>query len=297
MGCCMNANDALDKMEAKVDELPLLPMVLVKIIQLDPNSEDYYDEFVRLLEEDPPFAVRVVALANSAAYHPVSPIVKIKDAVTRLGSDTVRSLVASLAVQRVFVPTSKNETKLWTHSISTAVTSKHLAKMIPKLEVNPEKAYLCGLLHDIGRFVMFEHAPQHLKDVDETHWQTPEELLEADVEVFKYAHTELGYRACKNWGLPEEVAVVVRDHHNHTLDKPTKPASYEATVACIRLADHLTVAVLENRGTESDFQRVIKEHVLVSSEEKNWLDAASLVSRLDAIRSEVDGLQKGMGFT
>lgn len=293
----MNGNTALEQMEKKVDELPLLPMLLVRIMQLDPNSDDYYEKFVQLVQEDPPFAVRVVALANSPAYSPISPIVKIKDAVTRLGSDTVRSLVTSLAVQKVFVPTGENQIRLWTHSISTAVVSKYLAKMIPLLEVNPEKAYLCGLLHDIGRFVMFEHAPQHLKDVDESNWQTPEELIEADVEVFNYTHTELGYRACKNWCLPEEIAVVVRDHHKPTHDKPTKPATCEATVACIRLADNLSMAVFEKRDTNIDFLREIEEHVLVSSKEKSWLDAASLVSRLDVIRSEVDSLQKGMGFS
>jgi len=293
----MNGNTDLEQMEKKVDELPLLPMVLVRIMQLDPNSDDYYDEFVRLVQEDPPFAVRVVALANSPAFSPISPIVRIKDAVIRLGSDTVRNLVASLAVQKVFVPTGEHQIRLWTHSISIAVTSKYLAKMIPQLEVNPEKAYLCGLLHDIGRFVMFEHAPQHLKDVDESNWQTPKELIEADVEVFKYTHTALGYRACKNWGLPEEIAVVVRDHHKPTHDKPTKPATCEATVACVRLADNLSIVVLEKPDTAIDFERKINEHVLVSSEEKSWLDAASLVSRLGDIRSEVDSLKKSIGFS
>ncbi len=293
----MDVNAHLEQMKIKVDELPLLPMVLVKIMQLNPDSDQYYENFVQLVEEDPPFAVRVIALANSPAFLPTHPIVKINEAVVRLGTDTVRNLVASLAVQKVFVPSGKDQIKLWTHSISVAVTSKCLANMILQLEVNPEKAYLCGLLHDIGRFVMFEHAPQHLKDVDESNWHTPDELIEADVEVFKYTHAALGSYACKKWGLPEEIATVVRDHHNPSNDEITRPATDEATVACIKLADKLSVMVLERLDTDIDVQGVLEKQVLVSSQEKGWLDAVSLISKLDDIRSEADCLQKNMGFS
>lgn len=289
------ASQALEAMAKKVDELPLLPQVLVRLLQLDPNSNGYFDEFERLVLEDPPFAVRVVALANSAANAPISPIVRIKNAMSRLGSDTVRSLVASLAVQRVFVPTEDNQIRLWTHSISVAVASKHLAKLIPNLEVDPEKAYLAGLLHDIGRFVMFEHAPQNLQDVDETKWHSPEELVSADVEVFTYTHAELGYRACKNWGIPNEIATVVRMHHELP-DRSTKPQSWEAEVACVRLADRLCIAIFEHPYDEDEVQELITNRVLLSDEEKSWLGADVLASSLSCMRAETDQLLAGMGF-
>ena len=58
------ANSALQDMERKIGELPLLPQVLVRILQLDQDADNYFEEFGKLTKEDPAFAVRVIALAN-----------------------------------------------------------------------------------------------------------------------------------------------------------------------------------------------------------------------------------------
>ena len=60
---------------------------------------------------------------------------------------------------------------------------------------------------------MFEHAATNLLKVDESHWETPEQLIEADVEVYEFTHSELGYRACARWQLPETIGEIVRLHH------------------------------------------------------------------------------------
>ena len=127
---------ALKQMEGKIDELPLLPQVLVKLMQLDSASDDYFDEFEKLVKEDPTFAVRVIALANSASSAPVSPITSIRDAITRMGASTISSLVASLAVQRVFMPSKPGEVRLWTHSILAACATEHVAKIATALDVD-----------------------------------------------------------------------------------------------------------------------------------------------------------------
>lgn len=103
-----SSESALHAMDVIIDELPLLPQVLVRILQLNSNSEDYFEQFELLAREDPALAIRVVALANSAASAPVSPIVSIKDALTRMGATTIRNLVTSIAVQRVFLPSKPN---------------------------------------------------------------------------------------------------------------------------------------------------------------------------------------------
>jgi len=59
--------------------------------------------------------------------------------------------------------------------------------------VNPEQAYLCGLLHDIGRFVLFDREIDQLNMVESTHWQTPVQLVESERELcfffFSVNHT------------------------------------------------------------------------------------------------------------
>ena len=152
-------------MERKIDKLPMLPQVLTRIMQLNSSSDDYFQELEMLAREDPPLTVRMLIVANSASSSPVTPIKNIRDAITRIGAATITHLVASLAVQRVFIPSTPSQLGLWRHSVTVAVLCEHLAVVAPGLGLKKADAYLVGLLHDIGRFVMFEHASEELQHV------------------------------------------------------------------------------------------------------------------------------------
>ncbi len=286
-------------MRRKVDQLPLLPQVLVRILKLDPSQIDYFEEIDRLAREDPPFAVRLLAMANSASSSPAAPITSIKESLTRIGAATIGNLVASMAVQRVFVPSSPTHVGLWTHSLRVAVGAETLARMLPELKIAPGTAYLCGLLHDIGRFVMFEHAPEELLAVDESNWHSPEELLEADVEVFKYTHSELGYLACRHWGLPNETSDTVRRHHDK-LCGPIEPGSVEAAIMLIEVADWLDVMILNGDDfaglTEDELISRINEHCLPTDSFRQVVDATVLARRVPQIKDQSDLLLQGLGL-
>ena len=293
------ANSALLTMERKIDELPLLPQVLVRILQLDPDMDNYFEEFGKLTKEDPAFAVRVIALANSSASSPVAPVVSIREALARMGVETIRSLVASLAVQRVFLPTKPNEISLWQHSVFTAFAAAKIAEIVPALDVNPAESYLVGLLHDIGRFVMFEHAAPELLAVDESQWETPEELIEADVEVYKFTHCELGYRACVHWKLPETVCDAIRMHHT-PIEGEIPPSSPEAQQFCLQAADRLALALLqrddfEETPEDTRLQR-IEDTCLITEESRTVLPPAQLAKHLDSLYAEGHNLLDGLGF-
>ena len=293
------ANSALRSMQDKIGELPLLPQVLVRILQIDPDSDNYYEEFGKLTKEDPAFAVRVIALANSASSAPAVPVVTIRDALARMGMRAIRGLVASLAVQRVFLPTKPNEVRLWQHSVYAAIAAAKIAEITPELKVDPAEAYLVGLLHDVGRFVMFEHAAPNLLQVDESHWETPEQLIEADVQVYTYTHSELGYKACQHWQLPDSICDVVRRHHA-ALDEDILPGSAEALLACVQVADRLCLSLLQRddfdeTAAEVREQRVL-EDCLQSDQLAQTLSADRITAELDWIRSESWDLLSGLGF-
>ena len=290
---------ALDDMLSKVDDLPMLPQVLVRIMQLNPEAEDYFETFENLVKDDPPFAVKVITVANSAAFAPVNPIVTIHNALTRLGSVTVRNLVASLAVQRVFMPTKENEIRLWEHSIKVAVASQAIARLLPDLRIDDGLAYLAGLLHDIGRFVMFEHAPENLLMVDESHWSSPSQLLKSDLEVFKYTHSELGFRACEKWGLPDGLSMVVRYHHK-SIKKVFSPGSMGALIFCVQVADLISVFLLENKDFQSlgseERKELIETRCLAGEIQKSLLSSDELNEILESLYIESEQMVHGMGF-
>ena len=293
------ADTELEIMATKINELPVLPQVLVRLLQLDPASDDFFDEFGRLAKEDPGFAIKVIALANSAASAPAAPITTIKDALTRMGAQPVRSMVASLAVQRVFMPTEPNEIRLWEHSVFAAFACAQIAEIVPSVEIDPAEAYLVGLLHDIGRFVMFEHAAPNLQLVDESNWETAEELIEADVEIYKYTHAELGYGACQHWRLPESICDVIQLHHM-PVDSEIVPGSINAMLFCLQVADNLCLSLLQRDDFE-DISRDEREQRITTDclkTERNirTLPADKLAFHLDKIHTESKDLLNGLGL-
>lgn len=293
-----SGKSALRKMERNIGELPLLPQVLVKLLQLDRSDDNYFDDFELLVKEDPAFAIRVIAIANSSASAPISPITTIRDAVTRMGATTISNLVASLAVQKVFMPTEPGQVRLWTHSVVTAFAAEQVAKLAKRLNVDPGRAYLAGLLHDIGRFVMMEHSTDELQAVDESNWTSPDELVRADVAVYKYTHSELGYRACKQWGLPDEISDVVRRHHTD-IAGPIDPGSIEAMTYCVQVADRVCIFVLENSDAADpdDLVALIGDDCILEVGGQRWVDPESLVECLPPIKEASASLLGGLGFS
>jgi putative nucleotidyltransferase with HDIG domain len=121
--------------------------------------------------------------------------------------------VLGLAVTRVFVPKDAWEKSLWRHAIQVATASRELARHFPETRSDPEEAYATGLLHDVGRFVLFQEAPEELRRVDESGWDSPDGLLAAERAICGLTHAELGATACSKWGIPELITLSVLHHH------------------------------------------------------------------------------------
>ena len=128
----------ISELENELEEPPLLPAVIVRLLALDAKHENYFDKVLKLSQEDPTFALRAMQLRNSAVSSPSSPITTLQDAVVRLGVNSVASLVTSMSAIRVFVPKKQGEKNLWVHSIQVAVYSRIIARIATELKVNPE---------------------------------------------------------------------------------------------------------------------------------------------------------------
>ena len=238
----------LEDIERKLEELPLLPDVVVRLLQLKPDDELFFDKVLELAQEDPTFALQVIRLGNSASSAPISQIKSLQEAVARVGADAIAGLITSMAVLRVFVPVSPGEKELWVHSIQVAVIAKKLASSLSAFKIDPNQAYLCGLLHDIGRFVMFDKAATELIRVEAENWQTPEELIEAELSICGFDHSKLGGLVCKKWALPEIVRRVVAYHHMYSDKKHNAIESHDGHLSNLlkmaQVADRLSMLLI-----------------------------------------------------
>ncbi len=118
-------------------------------------------------------------LANSAACGQ-GGISAIPAAILKVGAANLANMVLALSVVEVFVPRTQGRRNLWIHSIQTALVASRLSNLRPDMGLTAEECFLAGLLHDIGRFVIFEHRPQEMAQLDEAEVTDPRELVEAE---------------------------------------------------------------------------------------------------------------------
>ena len=223
------------RLTARLDELPSLPTVVARLMTLDPEAEGAFEELLSAIESDPGLSARLLARANSVHGGSMLPVTTLRHALTRIGSHEAADLVLALAVTSVFVPRDDWEKSLWRHAIQVATAARELARRCADDDVDPDEAYAAGLLHDIGRFVLFQEAPDRLRRIDEGGWDNPRDLLEEERRICGLTHAELGARACRHWGLPDSIAEIVLHHH----ERPRGPLEGQVAklTALIRLAD------------------------------------------------------------
>lgn len=151
----MNSVFALEQDKQTLDKLlanaPVLPNVVSKMLVLDKESEDYYEDVLSLASEDPFIAAKIIFLANSAALAGRTKIETLTQAVVRVGINQVSTLITSISLSKSFKPTHQSHRNLWLHSLKVAIAATKIAQLN---QINGEQAYLSGLLHEIGRFIL-----------------------------------------------------------------------------------------------------------------------------------------------
>ena len=223
--------------------LPLLPDAAARVVAMCEDDNTDSRDVQRALEHDPSLASNVLRIANSSLYASKEPIVSLQQAVNRLGLLTTRTIALSASLRgRVFHVRGHEDRvrAIWQHSVVSAAFAREIAR---KLRRNVEGAFLCALLHDVGRPIVLEAAlaaPAAL--VKEP--LSPEQL-EAAMSEF---HGAVGGRLIRAWRLADWTVAAVTHHH-----QPELAAPFEDEARQVRLADLLSHWALDGDGRPEDF--------------------------------------------
>lgn len=188
-----------------------------------------------LIERDSVIAARVVRAANQVQNGSTERARSLPQALTRLGTDRLRSVLTEASAHRLFESRDQrivDATKgLWEHSLGVAMLSRDVAALCGVAET--EAAYLAGLLHDIGKPVVAWLLLEAEKSVVGTRtnvWIDPEVWI----EVINRVHRPVGIALAQKWGLPETVTAAITDASEFdAADRLSVPN-------CVRFANALT---------------------------------------------------------
>jgi putative nucleotidyltransferase with HDIG domain len=217
-------------------ELPSVPLVLIKIIQALDDDRASGQKLEELILHDPSLSARILRLANSAFYSFRDEVKTISRAIPLLGVGLVRSLAIGVQIFDSFTKGMKAESalinKLWMHSFGTGIFAQQIwGRRTNRRE--GEFAFLCGLLHDIGKAVFFKKDPvQYGAMFAKEKGPEDPDISAFEIQFYSVSHATVGSILAKEWSLPAELSTVIARHH-----APLQ--SVEGIVAAVKLADTL----------------------------------------------------------
>lgn len=223
----------LERIASDKLDLPLLPQVAAQVMGLanDPNADA--SKLATLVHQDQALAARVLRIANSPAYMPRTPIVSLQQAVARLGMNLLAeiALIASIRGGGMEVPGYEAEIhQLWRHAFASGACAKEVARL---RRLNVEIAFLCGLLHEIGKPVVLKSVVQIAR---ESGLETETTAITALVERH---HAQVGTQIAAKWGLPNQVNEAIAHYQD-----PSQAPSHSREAMMTALADQLATHML-----------------------------------------------------
>jgi len=143
--------------------LPSLPEIALHINAALENDNLTTNKLARIIQMDPVIAARIIQVSNSAMYRHAGTSDSLQNAIAKLGLATIRNIVMGVVLRDLFMPDTElvvhKMAEFYEHSIRIAVICYELAKHIPNF--SPDRAFLFGLLHDIGVIPILVVADKH----------------------------------------------------------------------------------------------------------------------------------------
>jgi HD-like signal output (HDOD) protein len=187
-------------------ELPQLPHTSMAVIDLTSKSSAEVKEITELIASDPVLSSELLRTSNSVLYAGAEPCDTVSSAVMRIGLRNLRSLMFSLSMRGAILrDKSLNDyaDEVWRQSFAMANIARAIAK---PLHQDPEKAFLLGLLADIGKVSLLAMLRREVTKSSEL---SPPLVG----RVFYTFHERAGAALARAWRLPEDIASVAGCHH------------------------------------------------------------------------------------
>jgi putative nucleotidyltransferase with HDIG domain len=220
----------------QIETMPAIPAVFLPLLKLLSNSaeEVKVDEVVRLVSYDNTIAGQCLRLAGSPLFGLAQPPKSIKGAVITLGLRRVETILLTCCLGQAF-PATKwvlDPAVFWRHSLACAMVCRKFSEKLAAAD--SEKAYMAGLLHDIGFMVNCLAFSKEFAKAMQSAGQDGIPLGEAEQATMGFTHCETGRALAEKWKLADDIIEVIAYHHALEQSQKAQPL-----VALVHLSDLL----------------------------------------------------------
>ncbi len=223
--------------------LPSLPDVVLKIRKMLEDDNCDFERVSQAISVDPVLVSRLFVSANSAYYNRANVKIDTLDgAIGRLGFEVVRNTAMSLAMKQLYnsdkIISAHHLRVVWARGMKLSCMAYAIAQR--RSNLNRESAYLCGLMHEVGKLYLLTKAedfPEFLGDAESLN------------DVMDEWNPQISKSIVESWGFPDEVV------------ESTDPASYvdDDVESLPRLVDVIAVAKLLVDGHDEKLTTLFEE--------------------------------------
>ena len=216
-----------------------LPEIFIMINEVVNDPTSSFSDIAQVVNLDTALSARLLRIVNSSFYSFPSNIETVTHAIAVIGTEQLHDLALATTIISNFKGISDkmlNMNLFWQHSLGVAIVARNLA--VHCRETNPERFYLAGILHDIGRLIILENLPNEASEIITRHNKIGGMVLEIEREVLGFDHGEVGAALAQSWHLPLSLEEIIGNHHNPSLSK-----RYPLETTIIHLADIIAKAM------------------------------------------------------
>ncbi|MFA7578239.1 MAG: HDOD domain-containing protein, partial [Candidatus Muiribacteriota bacterium] len=239
-----------------IKNLNMLPLVVTKLLEVTSNPKSSVKDVSKVVESDFTLSANILKIVNSPFYGFPRKITTINEALVILGFADIRNIALSLTVFDKLSSTGQLDiNQFWKHSLGVGVGAKILAEKIKYAK--PEEAFICGLIHDIGKIILSEYFQDKFAQImavinsnDVYSWEAEESVLDG------INHAQIGGWVTEKWKIPQLVTRTVALHHS-----PMIAGKIDDLAACVNVSDH--ICKLKGIGYKGDKkQPAIEPHII-----------------------------------
>ena len=239
----------------QLEELPTLPAVAMRVLEATASDDTSAKEVTELISSDPALTTRILQLLHRADAGVRSDITTVDRAVVLLGFEAVRCMTLAVSVFQTLGQGARkkaihfNREEFWKHAVATACCAELLAEKLGLAArdsgITPSDAFVCGLLHDLGKVALDAALPKSFDRVVEATDLLRGNIADIERSIIGLDHMVVGKRLAERWGLPVSIreciwlhgqtpaalpANVCRAHLDRRARHPTLAAQRRANV-------------------------------------------------------------------
>jgi HD-like signal output (HDOD) protein len=234
-------NPGLQKVVTGLRSIPSLPLVHQSLLRELEDSRTAGTVIANLVADDPGLSLKVLHLANSPLFCAGCEVTNPVDAVMRLGTDMIAAVVLSQSLFRHYESLQLPEMDLqrvWVHCWETARLAQHICREQGLSAKTGEEAFLAGLVHEIGRFILIDNFPDQFKAACDQARRAGRPFAASLRETFQATSSEVAAYILELWGLPNAAITAIG-----ALDDPQRDSAQGMTIsAALYIADQIASA-------------------------------------------------------